>query len=53
MRARVSKKIDYSDWIYFSTTKTMIQGITMPVAGIISRRIGLRASLITGSLLYR
>ena len=53
MRHRVSEDITYADWIYFSTTKTMSQGFLMPVAGIISRKIGLRPSLIIGSALYR
>ena len=53
MRTEVSSKISYADWVYFSTTDVTIQGIAMPVAGIVSKKIGIRLSLVIGSLFYR
>ncbi len=44
--------ITYADWIYLTTTKTFVQGLLMPFAGKLERRIGTRWSVILGCIIY-
>ncbi|TRY67487.1 hypothetical protein TCAL_07649 [Tigriopus californicus] len=52
LRHEVTPSTDYADWIFVSTSKTLVQGLVMPFAGLLSNRIGLRLSLTIGSILY-
>lgn len=45
--------ITYGDWIYVSTTKTIVAGIVMPFLGEASRLMGLRLALILGCAIFR
>lgn len=42
----------YADWVYVSTVKPIVLGIFMTFSGEVSRRIGLRASLAIGGVIY-
>lgn len=52
LRHEVESSTDYADWIFISTSKTLVQGLVMPFAGLLSNRLGLRTSLAIGSILY-
>ena len=45
--------ISYKDWMWLSSTKTVLTGVLMPFGGEISRRVGVKFSLLLGSVIYR
>jgi len=44
--------LSYADFVFLSTTKTVVQGASMPFIGVIARRIGCRPSIAIGSAIY-
>merc|ERR1711892_1459671 len=45
--------LTYADFVFLSTTKTVVQGVSMPFIGVIARRMGCRPSIAIGSAIYR
>ena len=45
--------LTYADFVFLSTTKTVIQGLSMPFIGTIARRIGVKSSIALGVTIYR
>ena len=45
------ENITYGDWIFVSQAKALIGGAFSPLSGIVSRRIGVKLTIIIGSLL--
>ena len=45
--------LTYADFVFLSTTKTVVQGLSMPFIGDIARKIGCRPSIAIGSAIYR
>ena len=43
--------VDYGDWIFVSQAKALLGGGLAPLSGEVSRRIGVRLTIIIGSLL--
>jgi len=44
--------LTYADFVFLSTTKTVVQGVSMPFIGDIARKIGCRPSIAIGSAIY-
>jgi len=44
--------LTYADFVFLSTTKTVIQGLSMPFIGTIARRIGVKSSIALGVVIY-
>eukprot|EP00092_Neocalanus_flemingeri_P012275 GFUD01013231.1.p1 GENE.GFUD01013231.1~~GFUD01013231.1.p1 ORF type:complete len:473 (+),score=82.72 GFUD01013231.1:152-1570(+) len=44
--------LTYADFIFLSSTKTLLQGVSMPFIGALARKIGTRPSVAIGSSLY-
>merc|ERR1711915_526856 len=44
--------LTYADFIFLSSTKTLLQGASMPFIGALAKRIGTRASIAIGSTIY-
>ena len=45
--------VTYADWVYVSTTKTVVMGLLMSFTGEFSRRIGTWKSIALGTAIYR
>ena len=45
--------LTYADFVFLSTTKTVVQGVSMPFIGDVARKIGCRPSIAIGSAIYR
>ena len=41
--------LTYADFVVLSITKVLVQGVSMPFIGVISRKIGCRPSIAIGS----
>jgi len=44
--------LTYADFVFLSSTKTLLQGASMPFIGALAKRIGTRASIAIGSTIY-
>jgi len=44
--------LTYADFVFLSTTKTVVQGLSMPFIGVIARKMGCRPSIAIGSAIY-
>eukprot|EP00091_Calanus_sinicus_P024411 TRINITY_DN8725_c0_g1_i2.p1 TRINITY_DN8725_c0_g1~~TRINITY_DN8725_c0_g1_i2.p1 ORF type:complete len:287 (-),score=51.23 TRINITY_DN8725_c0_g1_i2:638-1498(-) len=44
--------LTYADFIFLSSTKTLLQGASMPFIGALARKIGTRPSIAIGSAIY-
>ena len=45
--------LKYGDFVFLSTTKTLLQAISMPFIGYLCRILGCRWSIAIGSAIYR
>ncbi|TRY72373.1 hypothetical protein TCAL_09716 [Tigriopus californicus] len=45
-------QITYADWVFVSQSKTIFGAILSPFGGEVARRLGIRLSLIIGSIIY-
>ena len=45
--------LTYDDFVYLTTTKVVLQGMSMPLVGQLCRMIGCRWSIFIGSAVYR
>ena len=45
--------LTYADFVFLSTSKVVVQGVSMPFIGEISRKLGCRPSIAIGSAIYR
>ena len=50
---RYNPGLTYADFIFLSSTKTLLQGSSMPFIGALARKIGTRPSIAIGSAIYR
>merc|ERR1712123_452920 len=44
--------LTYADFVFLSSTKTLLQGASMPFIGVLARKIGTRPSIAIGSVIY-
>ena len=42
----------YKDWVYVTSTKVFVQGITMPFLGKLELMIGTKQSILLGCIIY-
>ena len=45
--------LTYDDFVFLTTTKVILQGVSMPFVGHLCRIIGCRWSILIGSVIYR
>ena len=45
--------LTYDDFVFLTTTKVVLQGMSMPIVGQLCRIIGVRWSIFIGSSVYR
>lgn len=45
--------LTYDDFVFLTTTKVVLQGMSMPIVGQLCRIIGCRWSIFIGSAVYR
>ena len=48
-----NQDLKYEDFVYLSTTKTLLQAVSMPFIGHLCRILGCRWSIAIGSAIYR
>ena len=51
--SRYNPSLTYADFVFLSTTKVVITGVSMPFIGNWARQIGTRPSIAIGSAIYR
>jgi len=44
--------LTYADFVFITTTKTLLQGASMPFLGALARKMGVRISIFLGSMVY-
>ena len=50
---RYNPDLTYADFVFVSATKTILQGASMPLVGVLARKIGTKPSIAFGCALYR
>ena len=52
MRARTNPDLTYADFIYISQGRTFVSGFTGMMGGLMVNKIGLKATMILGCVIY-
>ena len=52
MRARTNPDLTYADFIYISQGRTFVSGFTGMMGGFMVNKIGLKATMILGCIVY-